>query len=203
MAELYLDSVSASLKVALQVDQSTLACKAQSQQGSKTLFRELDNLLSEAQIKPREIKAVYFNRGPGSFTGIKVGHVFSQALALLSGAAIGSFTTFDLMAMQVEDFQGASFLLYAYQREYFLARSIGGNWHFDVISMKDAMEVPRAFFWGPEKYCLKSFIQIAEMDADYLPRLQGSGCLKATSEPLYLKKSNAEINLDRSRKNPH
>ena len=200
MADLYLDSVSAFLKLAISKDGSIIACQAQNQQGSKFLFRELEKLLMQAGITLQDIKAIYFNRGPGSFTGIKVGHVFSQALSVLGEANLGSFTTFDLMAMAVGEDRGAAFLLYAYQNEYFIGRCVDGKFHFDVVSREAAQQIPKAYFWGLDKYCLENFHQISEPPADNLAYLKESGCLSETIEPLYLKKSNAEINLDRALK---
>lgn len=52
------------------------------------LLQMLDDLLAEAGIAPRELSAVGFAAGPGSFTGIRISAAASQALALAAGACV-------------------------------------------------------------------------------------------------------------------
>lgn len=197
MACIFLDTVSPTLKVAIQSESGIFSRMGGSQSGSKTLFRFIQELLAESNLSILEIESIYYNRGPGSFTGIKVGHVFSQGFGIFSPILVGSFTTFDLMEMEAQYPSDATYLLYAYQNEYFLARRQNGTWCFQVISVSELKSEDRPFYLGSERYQLEYFQPLKGIEAEKLPRLKERGQLTELISPLYLKKSTAEMKLKR------
>jgi len=49
---------------------------------AKALLPMLDELMHEAGIKPLELDAIAFGRGPGAFTGVRIATAAAQAIAL-------------------------------------------------------------------------------------------------------------------------
>ena len=49
---------------------------------AKALLPMLDELMLEAGIKPLELDAIAFGRGPGAFTGVRIATAAAQAIAL-------------------------------------------------------------------------------------------------------------------------
>lgn len=49
---------------------------------AKILLPMLDELMAEAQLTPQQLDAVAFGRGPGGFTGVRIGTAAAQAIAL-------------------------------------------------------------------------------------------------------------------------
>ncbi|MEM7220075.1 MAG: tRNA (adenosine(37)-N6)-threonylcarbamoyltransferase complex dimerization subunit type 1 TsaB [Pseudomonadota bacterium] len=88
----------------------------------------LDELLSRALIAPREIDAIVFAAGPGSFTGIRIAAAISQAIAVAADAVIlrigSSRHLAYTVAQRVQTEPGASFwtALYSRQDSFYAAR---------------------------------------------------------------------------------
>lgn len=64
---------------------------------AKILLPMLDELMAEAQLTPQQLDAVAFGRGPGGFTGVRIGTAAAQAIAL--GADIPAAPVSDLAAI--------------------------------------------------------------------------------------------------------
>jgi tRNA threonylcarbamoyladenosine biosynthesis protein TsaB len=58
-------------------------------------------MLGRQGWKPRELSAVFVSRGPGSYTGLRVGLMSAKALAFATGCSLLAIDTFDAIAMQV------------------------------------------------------------------------------------------------------
>jgi tRNA threonylcarbamoyladenosine biosynthesis protein TsaB len=57
-------------------------------------------LLGEAGSKPRDVHAVLVSRGPGSYTGLRVGVMSAKAFAYATGCAVLGLETFAAIAAQ-------------------------------------------------------------------------------------------------------
>ena len=64
---------------------------------AKILLPMLNELMAEAQLSPQQLDAVAFGRGPGGFTGVRIGTAAAQAIAL--GADIPAAPVSNLAAI--------------------------------------------------------------------------------------------------------
>ena len=67
---------------------------------AQTLVSECRSLLAEHQQSPRDLTAVAVTRGPGSFTGLRVGIVCAKTLAYALRIPLILVDTFDIIAAQ-------------------------------------------------------------------------------------------------------
>ncbi len=92
----------------------------------------IEKVLSKAQARLTDIKQVFFVRGPGRFTGIRISITFASMLQMLNKTEVSSATLFEILHRQVT--QSLSYLkwqtehptghvavvLHAFREEYFL-----------------------------------------------------------------------------------
>lgn len=74
-----------------------------SEGGSSLLLRGTSDLLSGAGLDIRAVTGVVVNRGPGSYTGLRVGHALAQGLVESRGVAVASIPSFKAFASQYRD----------------------------------------------------------------------------------------------------
>ena len=65
---------------------------------SRELIAMIDELLTRAGIKPRDLSGIGAARGPGSFTGLRVGLATALGLHQASGIRAGGASTFEILA---------------------------------------------------------------------------------------------------------
>jgi tRNA threonylcarbamoyladenosine biosynthesis protein TsaB len=70
---------------------------------SGLLLPVMDNLLKTAGVEPAALDVVACMRGPGSFTGIRIGFAAVQGIAAACGVKAVSIPTLDCMALPFED----------------------------------------------------------------------------------------------------
>lgn len=75
-------------------------------QHSETLFRAVDLLLSGSRTWVEEVDLFVAARGPGSFTGLRVGLAAAEGLAFASGREARAYSTLAALAWQVRGTQG-------------------------------------------------------------------------------------------------
>jgi len=63
---------------------------------TKTMIESIDFIIKKANIGIEEIKGIIVNRGPGSFTGLRISLSFAKALSLANSGFIITFDTFIL-----------------------------------------------------------------------------------------------------------
>jgi tRNA threonylcarbamoyladenosine biosynthesis protein TsaB len=117
--------------VALWRDQTLLAHAALEQSGrrhAQTLVAQIAALLKEQNLSPRELDAVAATRGPGSFTGLRVGVVCAKTLAYALGVPLILVDTFDVIAAQCPPEWNAVWIVDDAQRqELYTGRYERGN----------------------------------------------------------------------------
>jgi tRNA threonylcarbamoyladenosine biosynthesis protein TsaB len=92
------------LSVALQWDGGVAALEMDAGgKHSGLLLPVMDNLLKTAGIRPADLDLAACMRGPGSFTGIRVGFAAVQGIAAACGAEAVSIPTLDCMALPFMD----------------------------------------------------------------------------------------------------
>jgi tRNA threonylcarbamoyladenosine biosynthesis protein TsaB len=67
---------------------------------ARDLAPAVADLLQEAGWKPRDLQAVAVSRGPGSYTGLRVGVMSAKAFAYAAGCAVLALDTFTAIALQ-------------------------------------------------------------------------------------------------------
>lgn len=68
---------------------------------ARDLAPQAADLLSEQHWGARELDAVFVSRGPGSYTGLRVGIMSAKTLAFVTGCALLGLETFRAIALQV------------------------------------------------------------------------------------------------------
>jgi tRNA threonylcarbamoyladenosine biosynthesis protein TsaB len=89
------------LSVALLADRSLLGAIALEGKGSRNekLLPAIDWLLAEAGVDRRDIELFATTRGPGSFTGVRIGLATMQGLALALGRPVCAMSTHEAIAL--------------------------------------------------------------------------------------------------------
>lgn len=76
---------------------------SQSLQHSKILFSDLEDLLEKAGVTKSEIGCIAVNLGPGSFTGIRIGVVFAKGMAYALKTKLAAADAFMCIATECKD----------------------------------------------------------------------------------------------------
>ncbi|MCC5809982.1 MAG: tRNA (adenosine(37)-N6)-threonylcarbamoyltransferase complex dimerization subunit type 1 TsaB [Ectothiorhodospiraceae bacterium] len=80
---------------------------------AQNLIEMLDSLLVEAGLGPDDLRLVVYGRGPGAFTGVRIGVGVAQGLAFGSGAPVHGVSTLALVAQGCHRRTGAQRVLVA------------------------------------------------------------------------------------------
>src|SRR6516165_8829946 len=70
---------------------------------ARDLAPAIQQLLGEQGWKARELRAVFVSRGPGSYTGLRVGIMSAKTLAYASGCTLLGLETFAAIARQAPE----------------------------------------------------------------------------------------------------
>jgi tRNA threonylcarbamoyladenosine biosynthesis protein TsaB len=98
------------------------------QNHSERIMDMADYLLKTAGITPRELSAAACMKGPGSFTGLRIGFSAAKGLSLSLGIPLVSVPTLDCMACSYSFFPGIVVpLIDAKKNAYFTALYRGGK----------------------------------------------------------------------------
>lgn len=116
--------------IALQRDSHCLESRTLDQAGrrhAQSLVLELKEILSANQVSAQDVDAVAVSRGPGSFTGLRVGIVCAKTFSYATGCRFVEVDTFSAVAMTcpasvqdvwiVEDAQRGDLFVRRYHRQ--------------------------------------------------------------------------------------
>jgi tRNA threonylcarbamoyl adenosine modification protein YeaZ len=130
---LALDSSSSPLLLALKANGKIRRARKSGLKQEDYLFPLLKKLLDRAGLKLGDVKRFFFVKGPGRFTGIRIGITLASMLKEISGADIASASVFDILrarAQEAKEYKtwlqnnpGGAFavVLHALREEYFAA----------------------------------------------------------------------------------
>ncbi|MBW2466628.1 MAG: tRNA (adenosine(37)-N6)-threonylcarbamoyltransferase complex dimerization subunit type 1 TsaB [Deltaproteobacteria bacterium] len=192
---------------------------------SRRLLAGVDRLLLEAAVEWTDIDAVAVSQGPGSFTGLRIGLATAKGLAMTAGAKLIGVGTLDGLAAQLFAVHGCLVcpVLDARKKEVYcgfyrcdtngIPRLVGEyqvvtpevlceKIDEPVIMLGDGLLVYGDFF--QEK--LADFLKVPPLST-YFPRAASIGMLArekwqeaefldpAATEPIYIRPSEAELNI--------
>lgn len=94
---LALDTGSAVVSVAAGEPDRLDVLSAPQGRSSRELIAMIDELLTRAGMKPRDLAGIGAARGPGSFTGLRVGLATALGLHQATGVRAGALSTFEIL----------------------------------------------------------------------------------------------------------
>jgi tRNA threonylcarbamoyladenosine biosynthesis protein TsaB len=97
---LALDTATSACSVAIRVDGETVSSsfKPMARGQSEVLMPMLMGVLEQAKLSVRDVDLIAVTRGPGAFTGLRIGLATARGLALASGVACCGITTTEAIA---------------------------------------------------------------------------------------------------------
>ncbi|WP_428074229.1 tRNA (adenosine(37)-N6)-threonylcarbamoyltransferase complex dimerization subunit type 1 TsaB [Candidatus Avelusimicrobium luingense] len=134
-----LDTSASPLLVAVQAGEKTAARRQKGIKQERLLFPVMSRALTACESTLQDVKKVCIVRGPGRFTGIRIGLTFASMMKYLNQAEVYGATLFEIIRRQVvvsatfKRFQkqypdGAlGVVLHAFREEYFLQIFDGKN----------------------------------------------------------------------------
>lgn len=189
---------------------------------ARHLMKMVDRVMEMAGITLNELDGLAVTRGPGSFTGLRIGLSSIKGLGRATGKPIVAVSSLEALASQIGPVPMTVFaLIDAYRKEVYLA-----GYHYETDHLKRvvpemvvAPEKIPAMVNGPcvfvgngsviyrsllvenlgAKACftqdLNHTIRAGTVARIALPRLDVDGCDAADIMPVYLRKSDAEIHF--------
>lgn len=125
---LLLDSSSVPLTCALTDGKKLYRASRQSIKQENYLFPLLKNLLKKFKADLKDINSCLFVKGPGRFTGIRIGITLASMLKEFAGVEVASLSVFDILNYQAKNsaeykkaFGPIMIILPAFRQEYFLS----------------------------------------------------------------------------------
>lgn len=95
---------------------------------SELLFDMIESLFKFAGIERESLDIVAVMRGPGSWTGLRIGYAAAQGISLASGARVVTVPSLDCAAHPYSHFDGAVLCAFdAKQRRFFCAAFLNGK----------------------------------------------------------------------------
>jgi tRNA threonylcarbamoyladenosine biosynthesis protein TsaB len=145
------------LSAALQFDGGTVSLEMDAGgKHSGLLLPMMDKLLKMAGIRPDALDAVVCMRGPGSFTGIRVGFAAVQGIAAACGARAVSIPALDCMALPFADAPVVVPAIDSRRQQFYTAVYRNGERVTDYLDAKPEALVPvlrrgeRVLLTGPD-----------------------------------------------------
>ncbi len=101
---LNIETATKNCSVSLSKEGETILCKEVSDQGyshAEKLHVFIEEILKESDVNIQEIKAVTVSKGPGSYTGLRIGVSTAKGLCYALGIPLISVDTLQVLAKQV------------------------------------------------------------------------------------------------------
>ena len=96
---LSIDSASSILSIAVNKGEQIFYKETQEARHSESAMAIIDSLMKDASLKPSDLAGVVCMKGPGSFTGLRIGYSIAKGLALSLSIPFGVVPTLDCMAL--------------------------------------------------------------------------------------------------------
>ena len=145
------------------------------QKHSVTLMPAVDDILKLAGIEASDLDAIGVVRGPGSFTGVRIGVATAAGMAYGLGIPVWSVSTLDALIAGTHDRAAVCALLDA-RREEVYAKAVSGE---EVLVEEEAgpladvleavRDIPHMLFTGDGAVRYREEIRNAMPDARFMP----------------------------------
>lgn len=196
---------------------------------SQTLMPLLEGLLKELDFDKKDIDCVAVTKGPGSFTGLRIGMGTAKGLATALGKKMVTVSTLDVIAYNLAEFRGIIVPVMDARRNqvYFSVyhsdgKSIERLWDYDAKDIKEVLDIVSnitddAVFLGDGAEVFREEIENAGFSIANPTRIiQRAACLgrlalkeaeaghfvePGEAELMYLRKSQAERELEERKNN--
>ena len=99
---LALDSTSSPLRVVLSRGGKAYGARKAGIKQEELLFPVLNRIFAKAGVKLKDVTHFFYVKGPGRFTGIRIGITLASVLSEINGAEISSADLFDILKFQAE-----------------------------------------------------------------------------------------------------
>ena len=105
MKILALDTATSACSVAVRIDGETVACALEpmTRGQSEALMPMLMGVLGQAKLAVKDVDLIAVTRGPGAFTGLRIGLAAARGLSLASGIPCCGVTTTQAIAAAADD----------------------------------------------------------------------------------------------------
>lgn len=189
---------------------------------SENLMPLMDNLLKSLDLTPKDIDIIGVSIGPGSFTGIRIGVSAANAMAMGLSIDVVGISSLEAMAYGVKYYDGAIFATLDAQRE----RVYRGIYSFedeelkcikepDVVELEDlkkeAASYDRPLILGDASLMDEDVLNyfkcprademiIKASSVCHLAKLYHNEGKAGFADPVYLRKSQAEIQFEERNK---
>lgn len=181
------------------------------------LLKKIAELFQSAGLEKSELDAIIVATGPGSFTGLRIGIAAAKGMAVVFGIPIAGVSLFDIAAYRLKDENRPVSVIVPLKRdEFFVAEIHNGEYAVDRIQVSTRRRLPETVKDNPVAVFgadlgdeltnedLSNRVRYDIADLIYLGGLKlSSGAWDdlAQLEPMYVQKSQAEINFElRNRK---
>ncbi|MCM4155302.1 tRNA (adenosine(37)-N6)-threonylcarbamoyltransferase complex dimerization subunit type 1 TsaB [Gramella sp. AN32] len=104
-----LETATTNCSVGIAKDGEIIAIKEDNSPGyshAEKLHVFIDEILKEANLKPGDLDAVAVSKGPGSYTGLRIGVSAAKGLCFSLDIPLISVPTLELLALQLKDEEG-------------------------------------------------------------------------------------------------
>ena len=188
--------------VALRRDTRTLASAthAETRRHVEFLMPAIRDLLAQATLTVDDLDALAVGIGPGQFTGMRAGIATMKALALALGIPLAGVPTLDVLAWPARDHPGpVCATIDAKRGQIFAAFYRGGTPTGEIMTLDPAeLVVEESTLVVGNGAAVPPTFPSAEDVCEIGARRIGSGDTIAAVqiEPLYVRRSDAEINWD-------
>lgn len=148
---------------------------------AEILIPMIDDIVHEAQLQMSEIGLIAVTRGPGSFTGVRIGLATARSLGLALNIPVIGISTLDVIASAHGD-KSALFLIDTKRGDFYGQVGEGGEaiiWNeSDVVSFKGSIV----------KDVLPDILVLAQMAKEIYQGQKGYD-IAATPKPIYLREA--------------
>ncbi|MGL4827302.1 MAG: tRNA (adenosine(37)-N6)-threonylcarbamoyltransferase complex dimerization subunit type 1 TsaB [Vibrionaceae bacterium] len=111
---LAIDTTTENCSVAVRHNGEELVCSELAQQShAAKILPMVDNVLAQAQLSLEQLDVIAFGRGPGSFTGVRIGVSVAQGLAFARDLPLVGISSLAALAQQTYRLQGKTQVLSA------------------------------------------------------------------------------------------